>query len=321
MGNSFKNMCLVLSAGALLVGCDEAVIDDGITPIDDEVTFRAVVDNGVEMNGPQINGLRMNGLRMNGLRMNGLRMNGSDVNNFALTQGSKIRGLVNAIERQGAALAGSEFDMDIDQSGTIVPQRIRINNVVQSAVNNDVFFTDVRYWKTPDNLWDYLCRDGAGNPTEAIALNFAWDDSTGTRNEYPDAFTWACRGAALAKAVEWGYAPWRPIPGFEMKDIHQAAVRMIRADYCGNGITHTVNGNPIDVSDRFGIQTPGTAWPVEAKWGPDGAVCLNTPRRAVWTRAAIIAECQAAGRGTLPTCSNNDPSEYGGLLMTQANAL
>src|SRR5690606_31401908 len=113
-------------------------------------------------------------------------------------------------------------------------------------------------------------------------------------------FTWACRGAALAKAVEWGYAPWRTAGGESLQAAHQAGVRLIRADYCGNGVTHTINGNPIDVSDKWGIQEPGTDWPIEAKWGPDGAVCLNTPRRASWSREEVIAECIAAGRGELP---------------------
>jgi hypothetical protein len=106
-----------------------------------------------------------------------------------------------------------------------------------------------------------------------------------------------------------------------MKDAHEAAVRMIRADYFGDGLTHTTNGNAIDVSDKWGIQTSDTTWPIEAKWGPDGAVCLNTPRKLFWSRgnmpkAASLPYCTHNGlaNGT----PNTDPSQYGGLLMTRA---
>ncbi|MBZ5715443.1 ADYC domain-containing protein [Nannocystis pusilla] len=310
-----------------LVGCDGAVEQTHAgTPVDDRITFREVVDNGVELNGPLVNGMRVNGMRVNGMRVNGLRLNGMRVNssemtNFAITAGSLISALLDSIQRSGADLVDAEYDFDYEIApGNYEHKKLKIAGVVQSSTDPDIYFNDVRY-QVDETTWDYLCRDGASNPTEAIALQFAWDESTGSRLEYPDAFTWACRGAALAKAVEWGYAPWRTAGGTSLKDAHQAGVRMIRADYCGNGTTHTVNGNPIDVSDKWSIQEPGTVWPVEAKWGPDGAVCLNTPRRAAWSRATVIAECVAAGKGVLPYCTTSDPSEFGGLLMTQANAL
>lgn len=322
-----KHTLVVAALSIGLVGCDEVAERAQVgTPIDDGVTFRTVIDNGVQVNGPLVNGMRMNGMRMNGevmngMRMNGMRMNTSELDSFAITSGSLITALLDSIQRSGAELVDAEYEFDYEISpGSFENKRLKIFSVVQSGSDDDIYFNDVRY-QVDATTWEYLCRDGASNPTEAIALNFAWDERTGSRIEYADAFTWACRGAALAKAVEWGYAPWRSVGATSLKDAHQAAVRMIRADYCGTGASHTVNGNPIDVSDKWNIQQPGTAWPVEAKWGPDGAVCLNTPRRLSWTRAAVIAECVAAGKGVLPTCSTTSPSENGGLLMTQTQAL
>ena len=302
------------------IGCDDVAPAHHATPVDDEVTFRDVADNGIELNGRLLNGIRLNGIRLNGIRLNGIRLNGTELDGFSLTEGSRIAAVVGSEPQEGAQLVGVEYDMDYESSPGVYDQRkIKIAGVVQSSTDPDIYFNDVRYLN--GETWDYLCRDGVGDPTEAIALNFVWDEDNGTRLEYADAFTWACRGAALAKAVEWGYAPWRDQGGTSLKAAHQAAVRMIRADYCGTGASHTVNGNPIDVSDKWGIQEPGTAWPVEAKWDEDGAVCLNTPCRAAWTREAVIAECEAAGKGTLPYCTGDDPGELGGMLMTQANAL
>lgn len=185
-----------------------------------------------------------------------------------------------------------------------------------------MYYTQLFY--KDSGVWTSFCRDGANNPTEAIMVPGTFNDATA---EWDDdgsgAIGIACRGTAAGKCVEWGYRMWATVGGSSLKDYYKACTRMVRADYCGNGNTHTVNGNPIDISDALSpqVQVPETAWPVEAKWGINGAVCLNTPRRASWSRATVIAECQAAGRGTLPTCSNNDASEYGGFLMTQANAL
>jgi hypothetical protein len=53
---------------------------------------------------------------------------------------------------------------------------------------------------------------------------------------------------------------------------------MIRADYCGNGIPYTRDGNPINVYDVFGIQTDTQSWPIDAGWNQHGAVCARKTR-------------------------------------------
>ena len=54
---------------------------------------------------------------------------------------------------------------------------------------------------------------------------------------------------------------------------------MIRADYCGDGVTWTTNGRLIDLWDYYEIQTdtnPG--WTFEAAWTTDGAICVHQQR-------------------------------------------
>jgi hypothetical protein len=53
---------------------------------------------------------------------------------------------------------------------------------------------------------------------------------------------------------------------------------MLRADYCGAGISHTAGGTLINVYDSAGVQTDEAARPVDAEWGPDGALCVNHHR-------------------------------------------
>ncbi len=333
---------LILLAGTGLAGCEEISDDPNtatlnnsepadddhldFTPVDDDVTFRGCVDNGENLNGSQLNGNRFNGNRFNGNRFNGSILNsvvraGATLSDIQFSSGSLLSAFdpVAQTTRVGAQLAGTVFNIGFDplNTGTDTPAKIRITSVVQSSLQSDVYFYNVENEVEP-NVYEANCLDGANNPTDAIALRKAWDPTTATRVEVADGLTWACRGAALAKAVEWGYRPW---VSSAMEDAHEAAVRMIRADYCGDGVTHTTNGNPIDVSDKWAIQTPDTTWQVEAKWGPNGAVCLNTPRKLQWPRSSI--PCAAS----LPYCTSNglsngtpntSPSQYGGLLMTQA---
>jgi hypothetical protein len=74
---------------------------------------------------------------------------------------------------------------------------------------------------------------------------------------------------------------------------------MARADYCGNGRSHTHEGTVLDMYDRLGVSERTTVAVAgfdparasfEAAWGPDGATCLARTRdgRALET---ILQEC------------------------------
>jgi hypothetical protein len=94
-------------------------------------------------------------------------------------------------------------------------------------------------------------------------------------------FLITCTGGAEGKCVRFGYQPWRTAPdGTAMLPHYQACVRLVRADYGGDGIGHTRNGMPIDLFDRVGIQADESApgMTLEAAFGPDGAVCVAHPR-------------------------------------------
>ena len=315
-------------AAAGIPGCDEMneELNDGVlknavvadddhidfTPVDDEVTFRSTVDNGIESNGT-----RFNGTKFNGTKFNGASLGSGAVSNIQFQSGSLLKAFdeVSQSYRTGAQLANVILDFDVDNVGN--GKKLKINSVVQSATQPTVYFYDVHNEVSAGNF-AALCLDGASNPTTAIPVPKAYDPDTAARLADTNALTWACRGAAIAKGIEWGYVPWTSA---EMEDAHEAAVRMIRADYCGNGVTHTTNGNAIDVSDKWNIQTPDTTWPIEAKWGPNGAVCLNTPRKLQWDRSSI--PCAASlpyctSDGTSTGTPNTSASQYGGLLMTRA---
>src|SRR5262249_61480789 len=119
------------------------------------------------------------------------------------------------------------------------------------------------------------------------------------------------------KCVRFGYHPWRTAPdGRPMRDYYNACVRLLRADYCGDGYGSTRNGTLVDIWDDHGIQTGATAddpaFAFEAGWTADGAVCVAHPRipenisleklKAYCPRLAALASCDegtARGAGAL----------------------
>jgi hypothetical protein len=65
----------------------------------------------------------------------------------------------------------------------------------------------------------------------------------------------------------------------------QAMLRMLTADYCGDGTAYTVDGHPLRYADAGGwhhayidLSNGTDRHKVEGVWGPKGAVCLDRPR-------------------------------------------
>lgn len=77
--------------------------------------------------------------------------------------------------------------------------------------------------------------------------------------------------AAVIKCDSFGYAAH--------PEHHAACVRMVRADYCGDGTSWTRDGVPINLYDNLGINTDDALWTVDAAWSPAGALCIGETHR------------------------------------------
>lgn len=113
-----------------------------------------------------------------------------------------------------------------------------------------------------------------------------------------DRVTMSCRGHAVAKLKFLGHDPSDAYGS--TVDGRQAALKMLTADYCGDGQPHTTVGHPLNFADDLGLFEPHVFAPasdMEARWDQDGAVCLSEPRNALVARGDVT--CAAS----LPTCS------------------
>jgi hypothetical protein len=147
--------------------------------------------------------------------------------------------------------------------------------------------------------WHRYCAPDAEGKSRAIPVQGSWD-ATGAPRAASRAITFACTSGAIAKCIRFGYKPWKEKRGVSLASHHTACMRMVRADYCGNGVSHTKDGTRIDLWDSLGVQTRDERADqpeiFEAVWDPNGAAYLNTARLRDDV-AAIVQECPEKLRG------------------------
>jgi hypothetical protein len=120
--------------------------------------------------------------------------------------------------------------------------------------------------------------------TAAVVLGGeTYDNTTKTVNAGMDRwFTIGCAGSAAAKLRLLNYGPQSDLDGHGQPATvaqRQAALKMITADYCGSGVSHTQNGTPLQWEDAAGtVSLDGPQGALEAVWTSKGALCVDTTR-------------------------------------------
>ncbi|UQA59568.1 ADYC domain-containing protein [Polyangium aurulentum] len=279
-----RRMLVAVPASLFLSTACVAAPDDGGYEGDVREVSSTIVDNGVAMNGVSMNGVSMNGVSMNGVSMNGVSMNGVSMN------GTLFKGtLANGTQVNGTGFVGANMIATTTSNKQVI---LAIDDIVQST-DPEIYLYNVAYYT--GTTWEALCGyDAQGEVRPAIPLAGRWDYTSGTDSGgdwIDDAthFTFACVGAALGKCTQLGYKPWKSVQEcsgstcqtHSLRSLHQACTRLVRADYCGDGTSHTEDGVSINLWDNSAIQTESTVpvtWRNDAEWSPDGAVCIGNYR-------------------------------------------
>jgi ADYC domain-containing protein len=286
-----------------------------------------VIDNGIMLNGIMLNGIMLNGTVLNGIMLNG---------RWLAQFGEQLQ----SVDRKGATLAGAKLaPLDVGAGGLASSTSdgnalggdgligahltghtswgrtitLRIDDAeADAAPNDDVILYQVSYTSGGHSV--PLCGlDAGGKPVPAVAVGGRWNLGQGTSSggdhiDDGSAFTFGCVEDAVGKCVRLGYKPWSSA----LAAHHQACTRMVRADYCGNGVSHTIDGTLIDVYDGLGIQDDTEGWFFEAEWNADGARCVNHQRVVA---LATVPECGA--RLISSRCGDLSHFDSGTLLMDE----
>jgi hypothetical protein len=193
---------------------------------------------------------------------------------------------------------GSEIDARDDQGHEL---HLIVDTVEPNTEDKDgdVSFYGMRVRDASGAFVTYCSPDAEGK-SRAIPLKGSWDERGGPVPGSESKVTFACTSGAIGKCVRNGYKPWKTVNGKSLAPYHAACVRMIRADYCGDGRPHTKDGTQLDIWDPLGVQKrderPGHPEVFEAAWSPAGAEYLVVPR---WSESAdeIVRECPDKLRG------------------------
>jgi hypothetical protein len=218
----------------------------------------------------------------------------------------KTDAAVRALRLEGARLVASP-ESSTGPVGTVLqgtssegkPVEVAFCGAEPAPEDPNMVWYRIEAWNPVAQEWENPCMPSGSVPDpRALAVGGVWDAS-GARQETAGKITLACETGVITKCIGWGYKPWARRDGQSLTELHQACTRMARADYCGNGQSHTREGTLIDMYDRLGVLAATTEsspeWNLsrvsfEAAWAPEGATCLARTRdgRALET---LTQEC------------------------------
>ena len=176
----------------------------------------------------------------------------------------------------------------------------------------------------PDGQWRPLCKPAPDGSRAGFPLRGRWAANGQLNDTDPREFEIVCAAGAQGKCVRLGYQPWIQLPGGTSgMALFNACVRLLRADYAGNGQSMTRDGTPIAISDRFGIQDRGweAGLSFEAGWNAAGAVCVHHPRvedRASLKRIEASSRRLAGLTGEI--CTREKAEALGALIFNGSRA-
>jgi hypothetical protein len=145
--------------------------------------------------------------------------------------------------------------------------------------NHDTWLYHIEYTRAASpgpGDWQSACPRVDGKSAMGMFVDGRWSADGSWR---PGGYTFACTSGVISKcARSWGYKPWKRLLSpagvlVDMRPLHQACMRAARADYCGDGISHTREGTMIDMFDihGFNIKESGPEFAEEAGFTPRGA--------------------------------------------------
>jgi hypothetical protein len=291
-----KTQCanVFLCTSILLSACiDQGNTDEPTADYRARLTGNGKTWNGKTWNGKTWNGKTWNGKTWNGKTWNGKTWNGKTFSGISISGSEIVAVLDNGAISRGKDLIGATFQTYFDPGPELYTFKIDDAYQEAGAGLQDIWWYKTSYKSESASSYSPVCTNAAGVGDTGVFLSgMYWDETTGNRIDQPDSFTFACADGVLAKCTHIGYRPWatgtsckkagstKDCRTVSLKDHHQACTRMLRADYCGDGVPHTLDGTVLDIFDYLQppVQLREENWQMESRWIPTGATCLTAPR-------------------------------------------
>ena len=295
--DTFRRM-LALSVVMVAFGCDPADSDaDGLDAAAIKLRPGGGGSGGVYLNTSAIGSHAFSELDLKGGKHDGVILNKVTVRlgngnplqlDSVFATDGELRGLRGSTTYTGPQLVSSQWDLTIFDGATQVPATMWISAATQTGGAWRYTFQHIDGSGQPA----YLCAPDLDGSSASVPLkDLTVDPVTGDMATRKNTLYLACTSGAVGKAVAWGYHPWElPVAEFE------AMVRVVRADYCGDGVSWTVPGTALQLTDVWDInQFADASAQTEAVWGPNGARCVGQRRAS--------GDPVSCGGVTLPVCA------------------
>jgi hypothetical protein len=276
----------------------------------ESVGQQSIMENqGTQLQGVQLQGSQVQGMTLVGFQYAGATLGGTALDNARIEHGELVadqaQATLHGADLVGAHLFAQAHDPSDPSSTALV--EYRVTAVEAEAAMYDPTATGATYLYTLEQnvdgagTWQAACLADSDGKRVAIPLTATWDDH-GNRVASSTLFTFGCTTGVIGKCYRWGYRPWVTGHG-DLVAAHWTCTRVARADYCGNGRSHTRDGTVINVWDNLSpgpIQSRGTTPPgmlFEAGWDTHGAVCFSHAR---WLLSGPLIAVGCPGRLIAP---------------------
>lgn len=258
---------------------------------------------------------------------------GAPVETYVLRWSAVSEGLLNRVVQGGEVVR--EPTLSIDDTplcqpwGQVIERHVR-EPITSPEGGGRPRLRTVYSWPPADAAWDESTEIP---PFNAVVFEGDRIDAT-TRTVRPDAedrwFNIGCARHTLSKMRLTRNTLHTVVDG-DWRQV-QATLKMLSADYCGNGTALTVTGTPIvwqqvpppSVGAPPSVMTyrfPPQPGSLEARWDEYGAICLDTPRLAVHPNPdfpdiaeSITQACTPGGDVAvrlIAACNDPDPLHEG----------
>lgn len=315
---------LVLATG-LATACGGAALDD-----DDELEFRdSAGQGGPVFNTPKIFTSEVAQIDTQGQALAGVSLGAVqvvlggdlvaiDAGSLTVDQGA-LKAEVDGEGVKGIDFIGSVWSFHVSESDSVTTVQAFLTEV-QTAFDGGLYDPDdpeelrrldperlvYRFkWFDGDGLVDTCVEDEIGGAQAVIYGDILVDHTLGTIVARPNTLYFGCISGAVGKASLWGYAPDSPsLPSLSLPAF-TTATRMVRADYCADGVPHTDVGNPVELYDRWEINTDTTypGFTTEAVWDVGGgARCVKQVRNG---GNVPLAGFMCLNGSVIPRCSSD----------------
>ncbi len=311
----FLSLLLPLATLTGVAGCDAPEEDLGAVTLRPGGGFGCgwcTLNSG---NSPNINGANLSDINLDVVNSNGTNTTGIKLRNGNTTGNQPFRLVVDpATERfvgvelddpenvivPATDMLGAKIVLEMPNTGETVHLEITaMDPSIASWASNGKPITAYRahYFDNQGTPQPLCPTTNPENQWFTLILGETYDPTTHEIVARQDFVSVVCVGEAAAKMKLMDYGP-QGNRGAGL-DERTATLRMITADYCGTGHSFTASGTQVAWRNADStVLPPFKETVLEAKWGPDGALCLDTPRYVDLDEVSM--HC------SIPACKNDD---------------